>query len=477
MVKGIVLSVNDRVEVNGRLKVGGLEEVVEVMSERTVVQTTPAVQNLVASKQVEELPLNNRNFVQLATLAPGVSSDLPDEVGIGLTSTVSISINGGRRNAVNWLVDGVSNVDVGSNITLLSTPTLESIQEFKIITSSYAAEWPRSGGGIVNVVTKAGTNRYSGSAYYFGRSDKLNANSFIRNMSSDPSVAGHPPKLDYKNFGYTFGGPVPMMQDNLFFFWSQEWRRITRAPASLTANVPDPTWLTDPASSNYVAPALRDPNAVKLLAAWPAPNVAGKNQYLVSSPNINNTRQEVIRLDYDLSPRWRFTTRYTHDLSAHRRARRTLAFPRGAQRRHDEHGRPGHSLRAPGQDDRFEQRAQRAVAAALGQCHHTSNPVGTMGRRSDYGITIPELFPENNRTASRRSRSAASPRIGSSQLYHIEYINHSVDGQLLVAEGQSRAEGRRAHDLRAEERECGQRHAGLAFPSPRPAASRRSRTS
>ena len=77
------------------------------------------------------------------TLAPGVSSDLADEVGVGLTSMMSLSINGARRNAVNWLVDGVSNVDVGSNITLLSTPTLESIEEFKIITSSYAAEWPR----------------------------------------------------------------------------------------------------------------------------------------------------------------------------------------------------------------------------------------------------------------------------------------------------------------------------------------------
>jgi hypothetical protein len=118
----------------------------------------------VGSKQVTELPLNNRNFVQLATLAPGVSNDLSDEVGVGLASTVSLSINGARRNAVNWLVDGVSNVDVGSNITLLSTPTIDSIEEFKIITSSYAAEWPRSGGGIVNVVTKSGSNKFAGVA-------------------------------------------------------------------------------------------------------------------------------------------------------------------------------------------------------------------------------------------------------------------------------------------------------------------------
>jgi hypothetical protein len=135
VVKGIELHVNDRLEVNGKLGVG-VSETVQVEATTQSLQPTPALQNLMGAKQVQELPLNNRNFVQLATLVPGVSSDLSDEVGVGLTSTVSISVNGGRRNAVNWLVDGVSNVDVGSNITLLSTPTLESIQEFKIVTSS-----------------------------------------------------------------------------------------------------------------------------------------------------------------------------------------------------------------------------------------------------------------------------------------------------------------------------------------------------
>ena len=140
IVKGIRLSVNDRVVIDGSLSVSRLSEVVVVSP--GLAQPTSAVQSLVGSTQIHELPLNNRNFAQLTTLVPGVSSDLPDEVGIGLTSLMSISVNGARRNAVNWLVDGVSNVDVGSNITLLSTPTLESIEEFKMITSSYAAEWP-----------------------------------------------------------------------------------------------------------------------------------------------------------------------------------------------------------------------------------------------------------------------------------------------------------------------------------------------
>src|SRR5262245_2255244 len=306
VVRGVALSVNDRIVVDATMSVGGVAEVVEVTGTQSV-QPTAALQSLVGSERVQELPINNRNFVQLATLAPGVSNDLTDEVGTGLASTVSLSINGARRNAVNWLVDGVSNVDVGSNITLLSTPTLESIEEFKVITSSYAAEWPRSGGGIVNVVTKSGTSRFTGSAYEFLRNDALNSNSYFREQSTDPALRDNPPFLRYNNFGYTVGGPMLPSRQKAFFFFSQEWRRIKRAPSSSTLNVPNPDWLTDPTSVNYVAPADRDPNAVRLLSGYPTPNLApatagGPGRYQVTAPNINNTRQEVARADYDLGP-------------------------------------------------------------------------------------------------------------------------------------------------------------------------------
>ena len=113
-VRGLNLHVNDRLAVNASIAASGVSESIEVIASGELIQPTSAVQALMGAKQVQELPLNNRNFVQLATLAPGVSSDLADEVGVGLTSTMSMSINGARRNAVNWLVDGVTNVDVGS---------------------------------------------------------------------------------------------------------------------------------------------------------------------------------------------------------------------------------------------------------------------------------------------------------------------------------------------------------------------------
>src|SRR5882724_1044216 len=311
-LKNIDLHVNDRLRLDGRLAVGGVAESVSVSAGRTLVQPIAALQSTMTQTQVKELPLNNRNFVQLATLAPGVSSDLADEVGVGLTSTVSVSINGSRRNAVNWLVDGASNVDVGSNITLLSTPSLESIEEFKIITNGYQAEWPRSGGGIVNVVTKSGSSRFAGSIYEFLRSDTLNANSFFRNLNPDPSINSTPAPLKYNNFGGTLGGPA--VPGKMFFFFSEELRRITRV-TPLTANTYDPSWLTDATNANYVPPALRDPNAVRLLGLYPLPNITGRTQFLTSNPGIQNTRQEVARVDYDLNANYRLTGRYSHDNS------------------------------------------------------------------------------------------------------------------------------------------------------------------
>ena len=431
--KNISLHVNDRIEVNASLKVEGLTTSVEVTAAAQLIQQTPGLQNLMGSTQVQELPLNNRNFVQLATLVPGVSSDLGDEVGIGLTSTVSISVNGGRRNAVNWLLDGASNVDVGSNITLLSTPTVDSIEEFKIITSSYSAEWPRSGGGIVNVVTKSGSNLFRGSAYEFFRDDSLNENAYFRKQSSTPAIRDNPPALDYHNFGYTLGGPI--MKDRFFFFWSQEWRNISRAPSNLTATVPDPAWLNDPTNANYVAPALRDPNAVKLLAAWPQPNVPGANRYISDSPADQDTRQEVLRLDYTLSSKWRLMGRYTHDLSKTIEAGGLFfgtAVPNVATTQ----------TKVPGQVAVF-QATTTLNATTLNEFTFqfssnqiaTTNPDGTKNKRSDYGITVPEVFPGNPGTIIPGVAITGLTSIGSAQLYNIQYKNFTLSDNLSLARG------------------------------------------
>ena len=433
-LRNVTLHVNDRLQLDGRLTLGAVAESVDVTAGRTLVQPIAALQSTMTSTQVKELPLNNRNFVQLATLAPGVSSDLADEVGVGLTSTVSISINGARRNAVNWLVDGVSDVDVGSNITLLSTPSLESIEEFKIITNGYQAEWPRSGGGIVNVVTKSGTGRYSGSAYEFLRSDKLNANSFFRNLNADPAINSTPAPLKYNNFGGTVGGPI--VPTKMFFFFSEELRRIKRV-TPLTASTFDPAWLSDPTNANYVAPALRDPNAVKLLGLYPAPNVTGRTQFLTSSPGIQNTRQEVARVDYDLSPAYRLTGRFSHDNSY-------TQEPGGLFLGFVVPDVSTTETNVPGQ-----------VAAGILRSMHGTNTLNEVqfqfssnsisdanlaaGRnlRSSLGLTIPEVFPGNDLgIMPLLAVTGQLSSTGANQLFKIEYRNYTVTDSFTWQHGE-----------------------------------------
>lgn len=250
---GVVLNARDRRLLSVALEAGSVSELVTVTSEQNVVQDSPTGQTLISGTQVLEIPLQNRDFTKLLELAPGVSSSLDDETGFGLANRFDVSINGMRRNAVNVFVDGVSNTDVGSNITLLSTPTIDSIKEFKVLTSNYTAEVGRSGGGTVTIVTKGGGNDFHGSIYDFARNDRFNANTFFNNRAgrrADGTPNQRTPRLRYHNFGGTISGPVFIPRfgeggdsvwsgrDKTFFFFSHEQRRITRGATALLATVP-----------------------------------------------------------------------------------------------------------------------------------------------------------------------------------------------------------------------------------------------
>ena len=271
----VVLNVNDRRPIDIVLEAGLNTEVVTVTSEAPLLQDSPVGQALISGTQVVELPLNNRNFLKLTELAPGVSSSLDDESTFGLTSRADISINGLRRNSVNYLVDGVSNTDVGSNITLLSTPTVDSIQEFKILTSNYTAEIGRSGGGAVTLVTKGGGNEFHGSLYEFVRNDVTSANTYFNNRQGrrpDGTPRADVPKLRYHNFGGTLSGPVTLPRfgqggrstysgrDKTFFFFSQETRRILRGAVDAAGIVPSLAQRGGNFSENLGAPLYRQSN-------------------------------------------------------------------------------------------------------------------------------------------------------------------------------------------------------------------------
>ena len=299
---GVTLNAKDRRSINIVLEIGNVSELVTVTSETNVVQDSPTGQTLISGTQVLEIPLQNRDFTKLLELAPGVSSSLDDETGFGLSNRFDVSINGMRRNAVNVFVDGVSNTDVGSNITLLSTPTIDSIKEFKVLTSNYTAEVGRSGGGTVTIVTKGGENEFHGSLYEFARNDRFNANSFFNNRRGRNAL-GEPnsrtPRLRYHNFGFTLSGPVTLPRfgeggpatwsgkNKTFFFFSEEQRRITRGITEAIATVPSVAERSGNFASALGLPIFRTTATTPASCTTPGVGTCSNTPLLVTDTNGN----------------------------------------------------------------------------------------------------------------------------------------------------------------------------------------------
>ncbi|MBA2731924.1 MAG: carboxypeptidase regulatory-like domain-containing protein [Acidobacteria bacterium] len=501
-LQNITLNARDRRPLEIRLEAGSLSETVTVTDEPSLLQESPTGQTLISGTQVIELPLSNRNFLKLTELVPGVTSGLDDESSFGLTSRADISINGMRRNAVNYLVDGVSNTDVGSNITLLSTPTVDSIKEFKVLTSNYTAEIGRSGGGVVTVVTRGGTNDFHGSLYEFVRNDYFNANRFFNNRQgrrADGSLNAPVPKLRYNNFGGTLSGPVTLPRfgeggpavysgrNKLFFFFSEEVRRITRGSSSADVTVPTfaqrsgdfssslgvplfrqangtsgttvtatPLFVTDTNggviqarsgmifradgsafAGNLIPDASISPLARSLLPAYPLPNGVG-NAFTTSNIDINNTRQETTRIDYNINDNNRLFGRYTHDLSKTREACGLFSGVAVAclpNTNTSDTRVPGHVLAISYTSIISPSLVNEATY------NFSGNLIGSQligrGRRSDYpgSEAIPQFYPENNNNAVPTIGITGFTSLFSSQGFNIKYTNHVVRDNVTWTRG------------------------------------------
>lgn len=418
------LHVNDRLQIDGKLTLG-LVETLDVTATHSV-QRTASVQRLIPQVAIRELPIHDRTIVQFVTLVPGASSDLREDACFCDQGNLDISINGTRRSANNWLLDGASNVNGWSNYTLVTTPSLEAIQEVNVISSSYSAAWARNGGGVVNAVTKAGTNRFSGSAYGFLRNDRLNAVPFLQTFDGKAFVNDKPARLRYNDVGYTLGGPALTTRRKLFFFFSQERRQSTREKKTWTSLVPDPTWLTDPTNRNYVPPEARDPNSIRLLTLWPAPNLPGTNRYQSVTANALDTRQEFVRVDYGAPANWLLTGRYLRD----------RVDSRGEYRTGPE-ATPGHRYSvgrlAVAEGRRAGGRFVLETSYQFSKHQQSQNDV--LRTQTDLGLQIPELFPENAANLMPSVQVAGLSSIGGSQRRPREYVNHTLSSALAVQHG------------------------------------------
>lgn len=275
---GVKVDVGQRRTLDIDLTAGNISEVVTVEADRISIDSTSATGGtIITGDQAREIPINNRNWVQLITLAPGVSNDLADQVYVGTTNpdgqanTINIAVNGARSSQNTFTVDGADVTDRGSNITIQAYPSVDSIGEFKILRSLFPAESGRSGGGQINVVTRSGGRKFSGSAFLFWRNEQYNANNYLVNSTtgspafgrncfpadnlpnSDERCQARRAPFSYYNYGGTFGGPVSFLDfgergpgepyfrkyDRTFFFFSTERRRDRRFTSPITTTVPD----------------------------------------------------------------------------------------------------------------------------------------------------------------------------------------------------------------------------------------------
>jgi hypothetical protein len=262
---------------------------------------------------------------------------LPDQVGFGIENTDSISVNGARGSANNWTVDGSDINDSGSNLTLLNVPSVDALSEFTLERGTYDAQYGRSGGGQVNVVTKSGTRNFHGDAYEFFRNNILDANEYFNKAAGQPR-----PPFRYNDFGYTFGGPffIPdhynTDRSKTFFFFSEEFRR-TRTPGTDILALPNPPELSgnftgiatlNPASApsgcitgDVISPSCFSANANAYIAnvyskftpnSALSPSALTEN-YTFAVDAIDNYRQEIVRIDQKITSKIQIFGRYMQD--------------------------------------------------------------------------------------------------------------------------------------------------------------------
>jgi hypothetical protein len=345
--KGIVLNSTERLRLRTiALEVGGLTETVTVQAEAVQVQTTSGARSgLVTRDTLEDIALKGRDAAGMLKLLPGVI-DTRNREAPGWESMNNISING--RTSFNFTYDGITNKDTGQNAGNYSAPALDSIAEIRVQASNFQAEYGRSSGATISVVTRSGSKNFHGSGAFYKRDESLNANEYNRRILCNQGQTAQcdPPLYRFDNFAWTLGGPVLIprtgfnrSRSKLFFFWSQDVLARTdpgglnqrtmptelqrRGDFSQTfdnqgrlVNIRDPLRAGSCAAvtggpacfPGNVIPADRiDPNALALLKMFPMPNATdptGANQYnyVFQTEQDWPRNDQVLRVDWNVAP-------------------------------------------------------------------------------------------------------------------------------------------------------------------------------
>lgn len=327
------------------LELGEVTQTVTVSEEAARIQTQSAERSgLINTQQMQQISMKGRDYLGLVKLLPGVI-DTRNREAPGWNNLGGININGNRSGTINLTLDGVSSLDTGSMGGPYRAPSLDAVAEVKVLLTNYQAEYGRSSGGTINAVIKSGTRDFHGGAYYFFRNEALNANEFFRNRDGLPK-----PQYRFNYPGYFVGGPLLLpggynkQRDKLFFFWSQEFlpRSYPTALARRTfptelerqgnfsqtfdtnnALIPiwDPLNNRQPFAGNVVPASRIDANGQRLLNVFPLPDNFDPSrtfnsvfQATVDQPR----REEILRLDWNISPNTTFYWRGIQNYEAFR---------------------------------------------------------------------------------------------------------------------------------------------------------------
>ena len=317
----ITLTIAGELAVNFTLQVGGLEERVLVTGEAALVETSSALMaGLVDAKKIRDLPLNGRDFAQLALLSEGVVQNMHNRGTQPGNEGVKLSLAGTRQHQTAFLLDGtdirnhMGGVPAGAAGTVSG---VETIREFKVITSVYSAEYGRFSGGVITAVTKSGTNEVHGSIYEYHRNSALDARNFFDIDAENPTVRSKPPAFIRHQFGFSLGAPI--VKDKTFLFTGYEGFR-QNLTTTRTFNVP--TALARQGilpTTTVTVPARMDP----VLALFPMPNGqdlgGGVAEYIVATPSPRTQNVLTVRIDHQISDSDSFFGRYTFDDSNRQR--------------------------------------------------------------------------------------------------------------------------------------------------------------
>ena len=411
------------------LDVGSVSETVTVEADvgRLQIQTESAERSdLVTNKQLRDVALNGRNVIDFMKLIPGVIAGATQTTSTVTNVVANFNINGTRNDQHEYTVDGVTNLNLGNNTGALVSINPDALEEVKVLTSNYQAEYGRAGGGFIALTTRSGTSEFHGGGRYFRRHDSLNANTYFNNARGG-SAAGFPrPLYRYNYYGWDFGGPVPFVgtkqNRKLFFFASQEYyNQLVPQISSINRRVPTAAERagdfsqTRDGSGNLVV--VRDPltgqpfpgNIIPssrfygpgraILDVFPLPNTAaGGNAYNFSSqvPSDYPRREDILRLDWQATPSTRLSGRFVYNKDAQRFAYGTTTaswdWPLTVTERKNG---PGRTLSFT-LTHTFSPTLSNELVFASGRGGVNIGPVDDRFTRAATGIDVPLLFPSAN---------------------------------------------------------------------------------